>query len=93
MKKTITLLFFFALVIQANSQIFNSGFEANNGTPLSDFTTINNDGLTVPSYATVPEFNTEAWIQFYDGYDNKIAFSTSGMILQDSPMIGLLHLQ
>lgn len=77
MKKTITLLFFFTLVIQANSQIFNSGFEANNGTPLSDFTTINNDGLTVPSYATVPEFNTEAWIQFYDGYDNKIAFSTS----------------
>lgn len=77
MKKTITLLFFLALVIQANSQIFNAGFEANNGTPLSDFTTINNDGLPVPVYAPVLDFNTEAWIQFYDGFDNKIAFSTS----------------
>lgn len=77
MKKTITLFFTLMLVIQANSQIFSSGFENNNGTPLSSFTTINNDGLSVPSFAPVQDFNTEAWIQFYDGYDNKIAFSTS----------------
>ncbi|MGO1586090.1 MAG: choice-of-anchor J domain-containing protein, partial [Mesonia sp.] len=77
MRTTITLFFALAFIIQANSQIFNSGFEDNNGTPLSDFTTINNDGLSVPVYAPVPDFNTEAWIQFYDGYDNKIAFSTS----------------
>tara|TARA_R110000851_G_scaffold157058_1_gene299681 strand:+ start:56576 stop:58087 length:1512 start_codon:yes stop_codon:yes gene_type:complete len=65
------------LIIQANAQIFSSGFENNNGTPLSEYTTINNDGLSVPIFAPVQDFNTEAWIQFYDGYDNKIAFSTS----------------
>ncbi|WP_026449853.1 T9SS-dependent choice-of-anchor J family protein [Aequorivita capsosiphonis] len=77
MKKTITLFFVLAFIYNANSQIFNSGFENNNGTSLSEYSTINNDGLTVPSYAPVQEFNDEAWIQFYDGYDNKIAFSTS----------------
>lgn len=77
MKKTITLLLGLAFAIQANSQIFSAGFENNNGTRLSEFTTINNDGLLVPVYAPVLEFDTEAWIQFYDGYDNKIAFSTS----------------
>ncbi len=77
MKRTITLLFGLALAIQANAQIFSAGFENNNGTPLSEFTTINNDGLLVPFYAPVVEFDTEAWIQFYDAYDNKIAFSTS----------------
>ncbi|WP_339699289.1 choice-of-anchor J domain-containing protein [uncultured Marixanthomonas sp.] len=77
MKKTITLLLTLMLIIQANAQIFSSGFENNNGTPLSEYTTINNDGLSVPIFAPVQDFNTEAWIQFYDGYDNKIAFSTS----------------
>lgn len=62
---------------QVYAQIFSAGFEDNNGTPLSEFTTINNDSLSVPFYAPVLEFDTEAWIQFYDGYDNKIAFSTS----------------
>lgn len=65
------------MIINANAQIFNSGFENNNGTPLSNFKTINADGKTVPASAEVQSFNTEAWIQFYDGLDNKIAFSTS----------------
>ncbi len=60
-----------------NAQVFNAGFENNNGTPLSQFKTINADGLTVPEWAEVQDFNEKAWIQFYDGYDNKIAFSTS----------------
>ena len=77
MKRTITLFFALAFISYANSQIFNSGFENNNGTPLSEYSTINNDGLTVPIYAPVQAFNDAAWIQFYDGYDNKIAFSTS----------------
>lgn len=77
MKNTITLLFAMMLIFNANAQIFSSGFENNNGTPLSEYTTINNDGLSVPSYAPVLDFNTEAWIQFFDAYDNKIAFSTS----------------
>ena len=59
MKRTITLLFGLAFAIQVNSQIFNAGFENNNGTPLSEFTTINNDGLLVPFYAPVLEFDTE----------------------------------
>ncbi|WP_310991361.1 T9SS-dependent choice-of-anchor J family protein [Aequorivita marina] len=77
MIKKITLFFALAFIHNANSQIFNSGFENNNGTPLSEYTTANNDGLMVPIFAPVQDFNTEAWIQFYDGYDNKIAFSTS----------------
>lgn len=63
--------------VMMQAQIFNAGFENNNGTPLSEFKMINNDSLEVPPYAEVPEFSTEAWIQFYDGPDNKIAFSTS----------------
>lgn len=64
-------------MVNINAQVFNAGFENNNGTPLSQFKKINADGLQVPEWGQVPEFNTEAWIQFYDGYDNKIAFSTS----------------
>jgi len=75
-KKIISLLAL-SLVVNINAQVFNAGFENNNGTPLSQFKTINADGLTVPEWGQVQEFNTEAWIQFYDGYDNKIAFSTS----------------
>lgn len=65
------------MMMNANAQIFNAGFENNNGTPLSSFKTINADGNLVPFYSEVQDFNTEAWIQFYDGFDNKIAFSTS----------------
>lgn len=77
MKRKLLSLAALALMIQFQAQIFNSGFENNNGTPLSAYTTINADGNTVAEWAPVQEFNTEAWIQFYDGYDNKIAFSTS----------------
>lgn len=77
MKITTTLFLGLLFVAQVHSQIFSAGFENNNGTPLSSFTTVNNDGLTVPVFAPIQDFNTEAWIQFYDGYDNKIAFSTS----------------
>lgn len=77
MKRKILSLSALALLIQVNAQIFNSGFENNNGTPLSAYTTINADGNQVAPWAPVPEFSTEAWIQFYDGSDNKIAFSTS----------------
>lgn len=65
------------LVMQLNAQIFNSGFENNNGTPLSSYTKINADGNMVADYAPVQDFNFDSWIQFYDGFDNKIAFSTS----------------
>lgn len=77
MKKKIYTILGLAAVLNLNAQIFSAGFENNNGTPLSQFKTINADGLTVPEWAEIQEFNTEAWIQFYDGYDNKIAFSTS----------------
>lgn len=77
MKRKILSIGALALITQFNAQIFNAGFENNNGTPLSSFTTINADGNQVASWAPVQEFNTEAWIQFYDGYDSKIAFSTS----------------
>ena len=77
MNKKIISLLALSLVANINAQVFNAGFEKNNGTPLSQFKTINADGNTVPFYAEVQDFNTEAWIQFYDGYDNKIAFSTS----------------
>ncbi len=60
-----------------SAQVFNSGFENNNGVPLSEWTTINADENPVEDWMPVPEFNDEAWIQFYDFYDNKIAFSTS----------------
>ena len=77
MKRKITTVLLIAATLQFQSQIFSSGFENNNGTPLSSYTKINADGLTVPFYAPVLDFDTEAWIQFYDGYDNKIAMSTS----------------
>lgn len=77
MSKKILTLAALALILNANAQLFNSGFENNNGTPLSSYTKINVDGNPVASWAPVPEFSNEAWIQFYDGYDNKIAFSTS----------------
>ena len=77
MNKKIISLLALSLVVNINAQVFNAGFENNNGTPLSQFKTINADGNTVPFFAEVQDFNTEAWIQFYDGYDNKIAFSTS----------------
>lgn len=77
MNKKIISLLALSLVVNINAQVFNAGFENNNGTRLSQFKTINADGLQVPEWAQVQEFNTEAWIQFYDGYDNKIAFSTS----------------
>ncbi|WP_379963465.1 choice-of-anchor J domain-containing protein [Epilithonimonas sp. UC225_85] len=77
MNKKIISLLALSLVVNINAQVFNAGFENNNGTPLSQFKTINADGLTVPEWGQVQDFNTEAWIQFYDGYDNKIAFSTS----------------
>ena len=77
MKSIFTLVYLTVFAFQSQSQIFSSGFENNNGTPLSSYTMINNDGLSVPFYAPVLEFDTAAWIQFYDGYDNKIAFSTS----------------
>lgn len=75
-KNSLTLIIL-ATAIQSQAQIFSSGFENNNGTPLSAYTKINADGLTVSEYAEVQDFNTEAWIQFYDGHDDKIAFSTS----------------
>ena len=77
MKKTILSLLTLGMMMNTSAQIFNTGFENNNGTPLSSFKTINADGNAVPFYAEVQDFNTEAWIQFYDGFDNKIAFSTS----------------
>lgn len=77
MKKTITSLLLVAATMQMTAQIFNSGFENNNGTPLSAFTVLNQDGLTVPFYAPVLDFDTDGWIQYYDGFDNKIAMSTS----------------
>ena len=77
MNKKIISLLALSLVANINAQVFNAGFENNNGTPLSQFKTINADGLQIPEWGQVPEFNTEAWIQFYDGYDSKIAFSTS----------------
>ena len=77
MKRKILSIGALALITQFNAQIFNAGFEDNNGTPLSSFTKINADGNAVAFWAPVQEFNTEAWIQFYDGYDSKIAFSTS----------------
>ncbi|SDG12759.1 T9SS-dependent choice-of-anchor J family protein [Epilithonimonas hungarica] len=77
MNKKIISLLALSLVVNINAQVFNAGFENNNGTPLSQFKTINADGLTVPEWAQVQDFNEKAWIQFYDGYDNKIAFSTS----------------
>lgn len=66
-----------ALLTSVSAQIFNAGFENNNGVPLSEWTMINVDGNTVASWAPVQAFNDEAWIQFYDFFDNKIAFSTS----------------
>lgn len=80
MKTKKITFFMLAVAFSLNSlyaQIFNAGFEDNNGTPLSEFKTINNDGNEVPSFAEILEFNEEAWIQFYDGPDNKIAMSTS----------------
>lgn len=77
MNKKIISLLALSLVVNINAQVFNAGFENNNGTPLSQFKTINADGLTVPEWGQVQDFNEKAWIQFYDGYDNKIAFSTS----------------
>lgn len=77
MNKKIISLLALSLVVNINAQVFNAGFENNNGTPLSQFKTINADGNSVPFYAQIQDFNTEAWIQFYDGYDSKIAFSTS----------------
>lgn len=63
--------------ISTEAQIFSSGFENNNGTPLSAYKKINADGNLVAEWAPLPAFNTDAWVQFYDGFDNKIAFSTS----------------
>lgn len=77
MKRKILSIATLAILTQVNAQIFNSGFENNNGTPFSSYTTINADGNMVAEWAPVQEFNTEAWIQFYDGFDNKITFSTS----------------
>ncbi|MBN9312591.1 MAG: hypothetical protein BGO40_11560 [Chryseobacterium sp. 39-10] len=77
MKKNFYTLLALAATISLEAQVFNAGFENNNGTPFSSFKKINRDGKTVPVYAEIQDFNTEAWIQFYDGYDNKIAFSTS----------------
>ena len=77
MKRQLLSLITLSLVAQTNAQLFNSGFENNNGTPLSSFTKINVDGNPVAAWAPVPEFSNEAWIQFFDGSDNKIAFSTS----------------
>lgn len=77
MKRQLLSLITLSLIAQANAQIFSSGFENNNGTPLSSFTKINADGNPVAVWAPVPEFSNEAWIQFFDGSDNKIAFSTS----------------
>lgn len=77
MKRKILSIGALVLITQLNAQIFNAGFEDNNGTPLSSFTKINADGNEVAFWAPVQEFNTEAWIQFFDGFDNKIAFSTS----------------
>lgn len=77
MNRKIISLLALSLAVSINAQVFNAGFENNNGTSLSQFKTINADGLQVPEWAQVQDFNSEAWIQFYDGYDNKIAFSTS----------------
>lgn len=77
MDKKIYTILGLSCVLTLNAQIFSAGFENNNGTPLSQFKTINQDGNQVPFWSDLQEFNTDAWIQFYDGYDNKIAFSTS----------------
>jgi len=77
MKKIYLFVLLFSLTINVSAQIFSAGFENNNGTPLSAFKKVNNDSLTLSFTAQIQDFNTEAWIQFYDGYDNKIAFSTS----------------
>lgn len=75
--KNILVLVLYSFSIIAYAQIFSAGFENNNGTPLSEWKTINADSLKVPSWMPVQDFNDEAWIQFFDGHDNKIAFSTS----------------
>lgn len=77
MKRKFTSLLVAATFIPLSAQIFSSGFENNNGTPLTQYSKINADGLTVPFYAPILDFDTEAWIQYYDGYDNKIAMSSS----------------
>lgn len=77
MKKNLYSVFALLSMVAAQAQIFNAGFENNNGTPLSEFKKVNQDGNTVPFYAEIQDFNTEAWNQFYDGYDDKIALSTS----------------
>lgn len=77
MNKNYFFLLFVLIGYVSQAQIFSAGFEDNNGTPLSEFKIVNNDSLEVPFYGEVPEFNEHGWIQFYDGPDNKIAFSTS----------------
>lgn len=88
MKKALCSIAALVAALQMNSQIFNAGFENNNGTPLSEFTTLNLDGNSVPFYAEVQDFNTEAWIQFYDGHDNKLHSVHLIMIQVDNRMIG-----
>lgn len=77
MKKLLFTGALFGVVCNITAQIFNAGFENNNGVPLSAFKKINIDQNKVAIWAPVQEFNDEAWIQFFDGFDNKIAFSTS----------------
>lgn len=77
MKRILSFALTLSMLVNLSSQIFNAGFENNNGTPLSEWSKINADGNPVASWMPVPEFNDEAWVQFYDFYDNKIAFSTS----------------
>lgn len=77
MRSILFYLVTFLLSISTHAQVFNAGFEDNNGTPLRDWTKINADQNPVEDWMPVPQFNEEAWVQFYDFYDNKIAFSTS----------------
>lgn len=77
MKRKLLFIGLLGSFLVSNAQIFNSGFENNNGTPLSAYKKINADGLMVAPWAPIQDFNNEAWIQFYDGFDNKIAMSTS----------------
>lgn len=60
MKKKIYTVLGLAIVLNLNAQIFSAGFENNNGTPISQFKTINADGLTVPEWGQVQDFNEKA---------------------------------
>jgi len=73
MKKNLLSLLTFFLVVSSSAQVFQSGFDANNG-PISLWTMYNVDGLT-PNTATA--FVNNAWVASPEEFDNNIAISNS----------------